>query len=285
VRLSPIFLLPLFAGCGKAREPATPITVFAAASLARPLQVLADSFLPRENVLARSELGGSMEHSRKITDLARVPDVLILVDDDVIAALQPAHLDWYVRFATNRLVVAFGSRSAADSISTDNWWRVVTKPGVRLGRADPTTAPAGKRALEMLERASAYYNRPALAETLLARSPVRHTRPNATELAALLETGEVDYIIEYESVARQYGFSFAPLPADLAPSVLYGLSVPRAATNAGAGTRFASFILSPDGLRILRDAHVSVLPTPVAVGTGVPPEISSRVRTVAASPR
>jgi ABC-type molybdate transport system substrate-binding protein len=276
----------LCAACIADRPAAAPITVFAAASLARPLTTLSDEFLRKEGIDVRLELGGSMEHSRKITDLARVPDVLMLVDDDVIAALHPAHLEWYVRFATNRLVVAYGPRSRyADSVSTDNWWRIVTKRDVRVGRADPSIAPAGRRALEMMQHASGYYRRPALTDSLLARSPVRYMRPNATELAALLETGEVDYIIEYESVARQYGFSFAALPSDLAPAVLYGLSVPKAAAHDGAGTRFAAFVLSPEGMRILRDSHVNVLDTPVAVGTGVPPEISPLVRTAAATTR
>ena len=287
MRFHSIFLLPLLlVACGKAREPATPITVFAASSLARPLQTLADSFLPRGNVVVRSELGGSMEQSRKITELGRVPDVLMLVDDDVIAALLPTHVEWYVRFATNRLVIAYRPGAPrADSITSDNWWDVVTRAGVRLGRADPGTAPAGRRALEMLQRAGEYYEKRGLTDSLLARSPLRYIRPNATELAALLETGEVDYIIEYESVARQYGFSFVTLPADLASTVLYGLSVPRQAAAPAAAVRFAAFVLSADGMRVLRDAHVNVLATPVAVGSNVPPEIAALVRTVAATAR
>ena len=276
----------LVSACGGApREPAAPITVFAAASLARPLQTLSNAFQRNENVIVRSELGGSMEQSRKITDLARVPDVLMLVDDDVVAALVPAHLDWYVRFATNRLVVAYPATAAVtDSITADNWWRLVTRPGVRLGRADPATAPAGRHALDLITRAESYYAQRGLTDRLLERSTARYVRPNATELAALLETGEVDFIIEYESVARQYGFAFVALPADLAHTVLYGLSVPKRATSATA-VRFAAFVLSAEGMRILRDAHVNVLATPVAVGSNVPPEISALVRTVAATAR
>jgi molybdate/tungstate transport system substrate-binding protein len=288
MRLGIAVLSFVLAACGGRGDhaPAGPITVFAAASLARPLETLADSFQRRENVAVRAELGGSMEQSRKITDLGRIPDVLILVDDDVIAALAPAHLEWYVRFATNRLVVAFSATPKhTDSLTTENWWRVLSRPGIRLGRANPTTAPAGRRALELLQRSEAYYQQRGLTDTLLSRSAVRFMRPNATELAALLETGEVDYIIEYESVARQYGFAFVALPADLASDVLYGLSVPRNAPASAAGVKFAAFVLSAEGMRILRDAHVNVLATPVAVGTNVPSEISALVRTLAATAR
>jgi molybdate/tungstate transport system substrate-binding protein len=109
-------------------------------------------------------------------------------------------------------------------------------------------------------------------------SPI--VRPNATELAALLETGEVDYILDYESVAQQYGFQFVALPDDLAVAILYGVAVPRAAPHAADAVRFVAFLLSEEGKRILRDAHVNVLSVPVAVGANVPVEITELVRTL-----
>jgi molybdate/tungstate transport system substrate-binding protein len=282
VRLWPI-TLALLAACGSRREePREPITVFAAASLARPLKALSDSFTQRSNVGVLSELGGSLEQSRKITDLGRFPDVLMLVDDDVVAALVPTHLEWYVRFATNRVVIAYAPRSRyADSITSENWWRVLVRPDVRIGRADSSTAPAGRHALALISRVDTYYKRRDLGDSILARSPLRFMRPNATELAALLETGEVDYILEYESVARQYGFRFVTLPDELTPAILYGLSVPRQAAHPADGVRFAAYVLSEEGKRILRTAHVDVLPIPVAVGPNVPPEIAALVRTIA----
>jgi molybdate/tungstate transport system substrate-binding protein len=286
VRLRSISLALLLAACGGQRreEPQPPITVFAAASLARPLKTLADSFQRRANVVTLSEFGGSLEQSRKITELGRVPDVLMLVDDDVVAALVPTYLDWYVRFATNRLVVTYSSNSIhGDSITSDNWWRMLSRPGVKIGRADPNIAPAGRHALALLGRAETYYKHRGLTDSILARSSLRYLRPNATELAALLETGEVDYILDYESVAQQYGFKFVTLPDDLAPAILYGLAVPRQAVHTREGVQFAAFVLSNEGYRILREAQVKVLTTPVAIGTNVPPEITALVRTVAAA--
>ncbi len=222
MRPAPITLAIALAACGtggRVETPRPPITVFAAASLARPLRALADSFQHSEHVQLLTELGGSLEQSRKITDLGRTPDVLMLVDDEVIAALLPAHLDWYVRFATNRMVVAYAPRSRyADSITAENWWRSLARPDVQVGRADPTIAPVGRHALSLLRKAESYYQRPGLADSVIARSPLRNVRPSATELAALLETGEVDYILEYESVARQYGFRYVVLPDDLSPA-------------------------------------------------------------------
>lgn len=244
------------------------------------MQSLTRRFERNTRIVARTELGGSIEHSRKITDLARIPDVVILADDEVIAALVPAHLEWYVRFATNRVVVAYTPRSRyADSISVDNWWRLLARTDVRVGRADPAIAPAGRQALALLERAENHHAHPTLAEDILARSPPALMRPNAAELAALLEAGEVDYILEYEGVARQYGFRFVDLPAELSLPILYGVGVPRGAVNPAGGILFVAALLSGDGMDILRGEHVSLLRVPVAIGTNIPPGITEVVRT------
>lgn len=283
MRPTATFFLLAVVACGRqgAEEPRPPITIFAAASLGRPMTMLTHTFENRTEVTSLVELGGSLEHARKLTDLGRIPDVLLLADDEVIASLAPTHIDWYVRFATTRVVIAYTARSRhAAQLSADEWWRTLSRPDVTVGRADPAIAPAGRHALNVLRRAETYYSQPGLADKLLARASLRYIRPNATELAALLETGEVDYILDYEAVARQYGFRFIALPEDLATRVLYGLTVPRLAPHAREGTEFAAYVLSADGLRILRDANLDVLSVPVAIGTGVPREITELVRTL-----
>lgn len=286
MRLRCFALVALAVACSGTppREARPPLTVFAAASLARPLAALRDSFQRMHETPLQMELGGSLELARKITELGRVPDVLMLVDDEVIAALVPTYLDWYVRFGTNRMVVAYSDRSpGADSISAENWWEVIARRDMRVARADPKVAPVGRHALTLLQRAEAFYRDADLADSVLARSPERLVRPTATELAALLETGEVDYILEYESVARQYGFRFVALPTELAPPILYGVSVPRQAPSIGAAHTFVAFLVSDAGRKVLREWNVDVLPTPVAIGDRIPPEISEHVRTVTAA--
>lgn len=257
--------------------------MYAAASLARPLATLGDAFQEASGVPLRAELGGSLELARRITDLGMAPDVLLLADDEVIASLMPAHVDWYVRFATSPLVVAYTTRSpGADSLTGENWWRMLTRDGVSIGRADSAIAPAGRHALRMLRRASEYYREPGLSDRLLARSATRYVRPNATELAALLEAGEVDFILEYEAVARQFGFRYVSLPSDLAPAVLYGAAMPRQSARAADATRFITFLLDDRGTRILRAANMNALSVPVALGRNIPPEVSAVVRRVVA---
>ena len=285
MRTLPCFLLAFtVAGCDRASD-AAPVTVFAAASLARPLAEIATAYEERARGDVRTELGGSLEHARKITDLARVPDALALADDEVLASLMPAHLDWYVRFATTRLVIAYRPGSTgADEITADNWWRILTRPGVRIGRADSALAPAGRHALALIRRAEPYYRQPRLADRLFVNARPAFVRPNASELATLLETGEVDYILEYESVARQMGFETIALPRDLSIPVLYGVSIPRGASNRDGALALVTLLLGDTGMRALREAHMDALRVPVAVGSGIPAEITDLVRTLTADP-
>lgn len=277
----PLFFVSLLVACGgRSRKPGPPITVFAAASLAQPLAALTQAYLDGTGTVVQRELGGSVEHARKLTELGRIPDVLLLADDDVLASLMPAHIDWYARFATTRLVIAYTERSIhADSISAENWWAILSADGVRVGRGDSVIAPVGRQALSLLRRAETYYDRPGLAEQLRRNAAARFVRPNAADLAVLLETGEVDYIIEYEAVARQHGLKYVTLPLDLATPVLYGVSVPKHAPNAAEARRFVQFMLSADGRRIMNDAGMELLPLAVAIGTNIPPGIAALVRT------
>ena len=268
------------------------MVVYVAASLAQPMRAVADSFTRRSGATVLMESGGSLEHARKVTELHRVPDVLALADHEVFPQLlMPAHVESYRQFARNRMIVAYTPRSRfANDVTAANWREVLQRPGVEVGRPDPDRAPAGYRTLLVLRLAEAYYRDPGLATRILARSPPRNMRGNAAELAGLLELRELDYIFEYESLARSHGFRYVTLPREIDlgdPSLagqysratvrvagrtprdsvtftgaplLYGVAVPRDAPHPAAGRRFVDFLLG-EGKAPLRAASVDVLDT------------------------
>lgn len=275
--------------------------IYLAASLTKPLQPALDTFAARNDMLIQRESGASLEHARKLTDLGRVPDVLALADLEVFPQmLMPAHVTWYAEFARNRMIVGYTERSRhATEIDSTSWTRILAERGVEVGRPDPNTAPAGYRTLIMLQLAESYYRSPGLAKRILANAPPKNMRPNAAELATLLQTGEVDYVFDYESVAAAYGFHALHLPAaiDLGdPSraaeyqrarvrvkatgtdsvtfvggpIVYAISVPKAAPHLAAAERLAAFLLSADGRSMMRAAHVDALDHAVFAGEGVP---------------
>jgi molybdate/tungstate transport system substrate-binding protein len=289
-----------------------PLVVFNAGSLARPLRSALDTFVARSNGAVRyeQEQAGSLETARKLTELGRVPDVIALADEDVFPQLlMPQHVQWYIRFARNRMVLAHSNRSRfAGEITTENWWNVVQRPGVEVGRSDPNLDPAGYRTLMVFQLAERLYAKSGLARELEAAAPKRNVRPKSADLVALAQTGELDYVWEYESVARASDLAFVRLPAELdlgtpAESALYAqarvsvlgrtprdtiivrgapiayaLSIPRQAPHPVLAEQFVRFLLSADGRRIVRAEFLDALDQSRAVGDSVPASLAEGAR-------
>ncbi|MEO8333669.1 MAG: extracellular solute-binding protein [bacterium] len=305
MRLRALCGLLLLAGCSPSPDVRKSsgrdtLVVYEAASLTRPMRAALDTFARRTGAIVSEEHGASLELARRITELHRIPDVVALADQEVFPELlMPGATAWYAAFARNRMVVAYTDRSRhAAEITPATWRSIVMRDDVLLGRTDPALAPAGYRALIVYKLAEQFYREPGIAARLEAKTPPTLQRGNASELAALLSAGELDYIIEYESLAHSQKFKFIQLPSEIdlgdpahaatyatasvrvwngrdtvtrtgAP-ILYGMSVPRGALHRGAGQRFVEFLIGNDGKAILRGAYVDALDRPQFVGDSVP---------------
>lgn len=286
------------------------LVVFNAGSLARPLRAALDSFAAGAHVTVEQENAGSLETARKLTELHKIPDVIALADYEVFPQLlMPEHVRWYAQFARNRMVLAHTARSRfAGEIDSANWWRVLQRPGVQVGRADPNLDPNGYRTLLTMQLAERYYHAPGLYDRLLASAPPRNVRPKEADLVGILQAGELDYIWSYESLARAAGLEYVHLPSaidlgDPADSVgyalavvrvagrtprdtvtfrgqpiVYGISIPTAAPHPAIAERFMAYLLSPAGRRVLRGARLDALEHPVIVGTGAPAPVAAATR-------
>ena len=290
-----IALLSSLVACGR-REAATPLVVFNAGSLAAPFRDLLEAFRAiHPGAVPAQENSGSLEAARKITELGKVPDVLAVADYAVIDRLvRPAHASWQVMFARNAMVLAYTDRSAgADEVNGSNWWQVLLRPGVRVGRSDPALDPAGYRALMVLQLAERHYAEPGLAAKLLLAMPPRFIRPKEADLTALLQAGELDYAWTYRSIAKTTGLRFVELPAEidlgdpalagsyaaakvLVPGakrtggemleltgepIVYALTIPTAAPHPELARAFVQFVLSDSGRAIIeRNGLVPIVP-------------------------
>lgn len=291
-----IALLLLAASCRIGDSGA--LVAYNAGSLARPLRSALDSFAAREGIRVEQESAGSLETARKLTELGKVPDVVALADHEIFPQLLvPAYADWYALFARNRMVIAYTDRSrGASEITGENWWRVLSRPDVEVGRADPNLDPNGYRTLLVFRLAERHYGQPKLAEQLLANAPPSNVRPKEVDLVGLLEAGEMDYIWSYESMAQTANLRYVHLPdaidlgtpADSAAyaaasvrvlgespadtltvrgaPIVYALSVPRAAPHRARALRFVRWLFSADGQRVLRAARLDVLAEPIVIG-------------------
>jgi molybdate/tungstate transport system substrate-binding protein len=249
------------------------VVVFIAASLTNAIRPQLDSFAAAKGVTILAENGGSMEHVRKMTELQRIPDLILLADDDVFPKhLAPNYTTWWADFARNRMVVAYTDRSKATrEIADTNWFRILTRTGIEVGRADPDLAPVGYRTLTLFTLAALKYRELTLAQRLVENAPAKNVRGNAAELAALLAAGELDYIYEYESVARANGFRYIVMPPDITGRpVTYALAIPTGAPHKRAGERLLEFLLSDSVKAKLRSRFVDMMDRPVVHGTDAP---------------
>ncbi len=238
----------LLGGCGSDEQR---VKLMYAGSLIGPFERLAAEFErshPGVDVLTEGH--GSIQVLRHVTELGDLVDLAVSADDQLMAPFfydrdDPAtgrpYASWYCTFATNRIVLAVSPKSPlAGELTSDSWYRRLTRPDVRFGLSDPRLDPAGYRALMVLQLSERHYGVPFLFEDMVMgrfTTPVtvRHAgrkdvirvpeiletrsgsnlvlRGASIQLVALLESGDLDCAFEYESVARQHGLLYVRLPA------------------------------------------------------------------------
>ena len=249
------------------------------------------------------ESAGSRSCARKISDLGRECDVMASADYTVIDALLiPDHASWNIKFASNEMAIVYTEDSKRHGeIDTGNWHRVLLDPDIAFGRSDPDADPCGYRAVLTMKLAEKHYGESGLAARLLEKDN-RFIRPKETDLLALLETGTIDYIFLYRSVAQQHGLSFLVLPDEVnlkspgfadvygtvsvkisgkkpgekivkrgAPMV-YGITIPSNSPRPDFARKFVDFILDPDkGMKVMEDAgQPSMVPSPSETYRAIP---------------
>lgn len=264
------------------------IVVFNAGALTRPLRAALDSFAAPSGSRIEQENAGSLQTVRKITELGQIPDVVALADTALFARFLAGRLRGpVVPLGRTRMVLAYTARSRhAAELTPGNWYALLQRTGVETGRSDPTLDPAGYRALFVFQLAERYYAVPGLAAALERAAPARNIRPKSADLVALLQTGNLDYAWEYESVARSAGLRYLRLPpeldlgeADRAPvyrtarvvlpwgrgkpavtltgaPIAFGAAALLAAPDGSIGSDFMSFLGSPSGRAILIRHHL-----------------------------
>jgi len=277
-----IALLSLSAGCNKGDSEV--LTIFHAGSLSVPLREISELFVKEHpHITVQAEAAGSRDSARKISDLGRSCDIMASADYNVVAQLlMPGHADFNILFASNEMAIGYvGKSRMAAEISPSNWYDILLADDVAVGRADPNRDPCGYRSLMVCQLAEKHYGVPGLSKQLSTRSE-KYIRPKETDLLALLESGEIDYIFIYRSVAQQHRLKTILLPdeinlkrSDLAhiyntatvtltgaepgafatlkgEAMVYSVTIPRNASNRDAAEKWIQLLLSPRGRAIMQ---------------------------------
>jgi molybdate/tungstate transport system substrate-binding protein len=303
----------------------TPLVVFAAGSLIIPFGHLEKAFESKyPDIDLQAQYHGSIQVMRHATDLHERIDVVATADASLIPMLMYVtndpdtglpYADWYIQFASNHMALAFRAGSKyASQINTENWVEILTRPDVKVGLADPRFDAVGYRALMVFALARDFYQQPTIFTdmfkgqfsfplgifsendlTTVTVPEVMETkisshivlRGASMELIALLESGDLDYAFEYESVIRQHGLNMVGLPdalnlgeaadqqtysnvqvnedsqrfASVKPvfrgeRIGYGITIPSNAPHPETAALFIRFLLSPEGrASMLADSH------------------------------
>jgi len=243
-----LFFLMCTTGCVEEKEEKTPLRVVAAGSLLLPFQAIEKRFeTENPDVDLLVEGHGSIQAIRQVTDLNRSFDVVAVADESLIPALmyQPmpgSDKNWvnnFTRFGTTEMVLLYTNNSAyADEINESNWYKILMRDDVRFGCANPILDAAGYRAIMVLALADRYYGRKDILDGVYTGQfspaiPVKTNgditrvslpdvlkpdglkvtmRDGSIFLLSLLQSGGVDYAIEYKCVAEGSKLPYVRLP-------------------------------------------------------------------------
>ncbi len=256
------------------------LRIFHAGSLTVPFTAMEKEFEARyPGVDIQREHGGSTRMARLISEVGKPADLMASADFQVIdKSLLPELGIGNIRFATNELVLTYGAQSKyADEINKDNWFEILSRPGVSFGHSDPNIDPGGYRSMMAMQLAEKYYKRPGLYQRLLANRPLGNMRGKSVSLTALVQNGDLDYAWAYRSIALQHGLKFVSLDEhvnlanlDYDPFyrqvkvrvsgerpgsffdregrfVAYGITLLKDAPNRKAAVAFLDYLLDPEG--------------------------------------
>jgi molybdate/tungstate transport system substrate-binding protein len=198
---SVVFALLTALDIARAAEPAT-LTIFAAGTLAVPFRQLDAQFEQQyAGITAQPLFGGSVMMAKRITNLHQSADLIAVADYRVIPKYlfgrsgSPAYANWYIGFARNAVTFVYTDKSKyAGEITPENWYQVLARAGVEIGRSDPDTDPSGYQTVQMLYLAEKFYKAPGLAAKILATAPRTNMRDTETALISALQLGQIDYL-------------------------------------------------------------------------------------------
>jgi molybdate/tungstate transport system substrate-binding protein len=233
-------------------QPKEALRIHCATSLLYPLAKVEEDFENAyPNVDVQIEGHGTIQVIRHVTELGQNNDLMFVADYGLIPVMMyetkmldsnQSYTDYYIRFATNRLVLAYTDQSRyADEINADNWYSILVRPEVTLGLGNPQVASIGYRAITAIQLAENYYEAPHLFHDLISANlnpPITSVsdgdtytvtvpevqnpkgeklklRTSEVELTALLDSGHLDYCLIYLSNALQYGFNYIELPDEV----------------------------------------------------------------------
>ncbi len=253
------------------------VDVISAGSLQTLMTKIAPAFQAATGYKLVDTSGGSSTDAADIKDKVDVEDVFVSASPAVDATLEGAKnggwVSWYGSFAASPEVLGYYPKSKfAKDLKTMPWYKVITLPGFRLGRTNPTLDPGGVLAAKALrETAKAQPKYSATLKKLATESSDEYVED--TEEADI-ETGQLDASFMYEADANSQDSPFVKLTGtNLAGD--YTITIVKNAPHVAAARAFIKFLLGPKGQAAMMADHFEIVSPAKLSGSGVPAALAS----------
>jgi molybdate/tungstate transport system substrate-binding protein len=225
----------------------------------------------------RGFAGGSDKLANEIKGKLRRGDVFVSanpkVNDSLMGAANGNWVSWYISFAQSPLVIGYNpsSKFAAD-FKSKPWYQALQEPGVRIGRTDPKLDPKGALTVKLMSAGATFYQIPDLSQKIIgAPENPEQVFPEET-LVGRLQSGQLDAGFFYSTETAAARIPAVTLPPEIAPKAVYTVTILHNAPNPAGADRFVTFLLGPDGKKIMEENGLDVQRLSLAGGSGGVPK-------------
>ena len=219
--------------------------------------------------------GGSKELASEIKGGVERGDVFVSASPSVDKSLEGrkngAWVSWFVTFGRSELVLGYNKKSRfAKDLRSRPWYKVITLPGFRLGRTDPTIDPKGALTVEALRDEARRTGDRALLSIANSQTGVY---PEET-LLGRLQAGQLDGGFFYLVEAKAAGLPTESLAPILLAATFAVTTLAHSPDEAGA-VAFVRFLLGKQAGAVLMRDGITVRTPPLLSGSNVPSSITA----------
>ena len=272
-----MMVVGLCTGCGGEGDRgrvSVDLRIFHAAGLTPVLDAVREDARRGLGLKLVTESSGSQVACRKLSELGRSCDLVMVADAALIVQLLGGVCEWRLDFAHDEMVLGVGLRAPHVSEAEEKWPAVLLRDDVRIGRVDENQGPVGYRAL-LVWKLQEPLGPAGLYDGLLKKCD--KVVDHVTRLTPLLKNGEIDYAFVYRSIciardiryveldrrinlgSGEVDYSHAAVTYDKLKTgareaitvrgapVTWALSIPDQAANPEAAARFIRYLLTDKG--------------------------------------
>lgn len=188
--------------------------------------------------------GGSNEDAAAIKGKVRQADVFVSAaasaDKELEGASNGDWVSWYSTFASSDLVLGYDPKTkfGKELAHGKPWYKVITEPGILVGRTEPKADPKGKLTVEAVDAAAKKLHDPSLTKAL-KNFPIFEE----TAMLARLQAGQLDAGFFYVVEAKEAHVPTVPL-TPIYKYADYTITILEHAENQEGAEALVSFLLS-----------------------------------------